>query len=129
LDNFSAAAQRLKSNGLQALFLLGPAEADRYGKAEIQKISSAAPCLSGLSLTEVLGLLACADAFIGNDSGITHLAAGLGIRTFALFGPTDPCLYGPIGRQVTILTHSPSTFARKPSARSQSKLVDAVLSA
>lgn len=128
LDNFPAAAQRLKSNGLQVLFLLGPAESDRYGKAELQKMSSAAPCLSGLSLTEVLGLLICADAFIGNDSGITHLAAGLGIRTFALFGPTDPCLYAPVGRQVTILANSPRTFARRPSASSQSKLVDAILS-
>ena len=129
LDNFPAAAQRLKSNGLQVLFLLGPAESDRYSKAELQKISSAAPRLTGLSLTEVLALLICADAFIGNDSGITHLAAGLGIRTFALFGPTDPRLYGPIGRQVTILANSPRTFARRPSASSQSKLVDAVLSA
>ncbi|MBN2271117.1 MAG: glycosyltransferase family 9 protein [Sedimentisphaerales bacterium] len=128
LDNFLAAAQRLKSDGLQVLLLLGPAESDRYNKAELQKMGSAAPCFSGLSLTEVLGLLISADAFVGNDSGITHLAAGLGIRTFALFGPTDPCLYGPIGRQVTILANSPKTFARKPSVRSQSRLVDAVLS-
>ncbi|MHC4323639.1 MAG: glycosyltransferase family 9 protein, partial [Planctomycetota bacterium] len=37
----------------------------------------------------MLGLLSCVDGFIGNDSGITHLAAGLGIRTYGIFGPTN----------------------------------------
>jgi len=42
-------------------------------------------------------------AFIGNDSGITHLAAYLGCPTIALFGPTDPRIWGPIGRRSRII--------------------------
>lgn len=127
-DNFLAVAKTLKSKGLEVLFLLGPAELDRYSKALVKKISSIAPFLAELSLTDVLGLLSCAKAFVGNDSGITHLAAGLGVRTFALFGPTNPSLYGPIGPEVTILRNSPKIFAKKASSKSQKELLEAILS-
>ncbi len=47
--------------------------------------------LSGLSsLPEVLGVLAEATLFVGNDSGISHLAAATGTPTVVVFGPTDP---------------------------------------
>ena len=42
-------------------------------------------------------------AYIGNDSGITQLAAYLGCPTIALFGPTDPRVWGPIGRRSRII--------------------------
>ena len=53
----------------------------------------------GLSLVELAGYLRTVRAFVGNDSGITHLAAFLGCPTVALFGPTDPRNWGPIGRR------------------------------
>jgi ADP-heptose:LPS heptosyltransferase len=40
---------------------------------------------------------------IGNDTGITHLAAAIGAPTVALFGPTDPAVWGPRGRKVRTL--------------------------
>lgn len=47
--------------------------------------------LSGRSsLPEALGVLAEAALFIGNDSGISHLAAAVGTATVVVFGPTDP---------------------------------------
>ena len=59
--------------------------------------------LENLSLTEVSLHLRQCRAFIGNDSGITHLAAYLGCPTVALFGPTDPRVWGPIGRRSRII--------------------------
>ncbi len=56
-----------------------------------------------LSLIEVSHRLRQCRAFIGNDSGITHLAAYLGCPTIALFGPTDPRTWGPIGRRSRII--------------------------
>jgi ADP-heptose:LPS heptosyltransferase len=41
--------------------------------------------------------------YTGNDSGITHLAAMLGAPAVALFGPTDPIIWRPVGPDVTIL--------------------------
>jgi hypothetical protein len=54
-------------------------------------------------LLDLAYFLAGARAYIGNDSGITHLAAALGIPTVALFGPTNPAIWGPRGKHVRIL--------------------------
>ena len=56
--------------------------------------------------------LACwlrsARLYIGNDSGITHLAAAVGTPVVALFGPTDPAIWAPRGDRVSIVaTPSP----------------------
>lgn len=50
------------------------------------------------NLLELARWLAEARLYVGNDSGITHLAAAAGARVIALFGPTDPELWGPRGR-------------------------------
>ena len=52
---------------------------------------------------EVRDLLAGARAFVGNDSGISHLAAALGTPTVAVFGPTDARVWGPRGPRVAVL--------------------------
>jgi len=49
----------------------------------------------------VLGtVLAKAGLFLGNDSGVSHLAAAWGAPTLPLFGPTDPAVWGPVGPRV-----------------------------
>jgi len=47
------------------------------------------------SLVSLPALVRKADWVISNDSGPMHLAAALGVRVFAIFGPTDPRLFGP----------------------------------
>jgi ADP-heptose:LPS heptosyltransferase len=47
------------------------------------------------SLVSLPALVKRADWVISNDSGPMHLAAALGVRVFAIFGPTDPRLFGP----------------------------------
>lgn len=47
--------------------------------------------------------LAGARAFVGNDSGITHLAAAVGVPVVALFGPTDPAIWAPRGHRVRVI--------------------------
>ncbi len=128
LDNFLAVSKALSSKGAEVVFLLGPAELDRFSKAAIKKINSVARCLTDLSLTEVIGLLSCADAFLGNDSGITHLAAGLGTKTVAVFGPTEPAVYGPIGPAATVFVKKTTSFAKKPSPSLQKELLGILLS-
>jgi ADP-heptose:LPS heptosyltransferase len=55
-------------------------------------------------LYELACWLAGARLYIGNDSGITHLAAATGAPVVALFGPTDPAVWAPRGPQVRLVT-------------------------
>jgi ADP-heptose:LPS heptosyltransferase len=41
--------------------------------------------------------------FIGNDSGITHMAAALGLPTIAIFGPSDHKIWSPRGQKVFVV--------------------------
>jgi len=50
-----------------------------------------------LSWPQLADLLIGSRMFIGVDTSVTHLAASLGVQTFAIFGPTDPKLWAPIG--------------------------------
>jgi heptosyltransferase-3 len=54
-----------------------------------------------LSLPEAACVLQRASLFIGNDSGLMHLAAAAGAPTIGLFGPTDAATYGPAGHAAT----------------------------
>jgi ADP-heptose:LPS heptosyltransferase len=53
-------------------------------------------------LFELACWLAEARLYIGNDSGITHLAAAAGTPVLALFGPTDPTVWAPRGDNVRV---------------------------
>ena len=55
------------------------------------------------NLLELAKWIAGARLYVGNDSGITHLAAAAGARVIALFGPTNPKVWGPRGTGVTII--------------------------
>lgn len=63
--------------------------------------------LPGATKIENLYELACwiagARAYIGNDAGITHLAAAVGTPVVAIFGPTDPALWAPRGPHVRVV--------------------------
>lgn len=56
------------------------------------------------NLYELAIWLASARLYIGNDSGITHLAAAVGTPVLALFGPTDPAVWAPRGPNVRVAT-------------------------
>jgi hypothetical protein len=123
VGNFLAVAAGLASKGFEVVFLLGPAERERLSNATIGRINSVAPCLTDLSLTDVVGLLSCAEAFVGNDSGITHLAGALGVRTAAVFGPTEPAVYKPLGPCVSVFTADTANFAQKSSKALQQEIL------
>jgi heptosyltransferase III len=55
------------------------------------------------NLYELAGWLGSARVYIGNDSGITHLAAAVGAPVVAIFGPTDPMVWAPRGERVSVI--------------------------
>jgi heptosyltransferase III len=63
------------------------------------------PLADAVQITDLYELacwLAKARLYIGNDSGITHLAAAAGTPVLAVFGPTDPAVWAPRGHRVRI---------------------------
>ena len=86
--------------GGSAVVVVGPVEMERGG---YEQLSSACVVASGLDLAQLAALLARGDLYIGNDSGVSHLAAAVGCRTVALFGPSDERQWAPRGPRVTIL--------------------------
>ena len=127
LDNFLSVSLALAKKGVEVVFLFGPAEAERFSEPAIAQIRAAGKLLTNLSLAEVLGVLGCSRGYIGNDSGITHLAAAVGIRTVVVFGPTAPAIYGPLGPAVTILQSDETDFAGAISEELQQKAVATLL--
>jgi heptosyltransferase III len=63
------------------------------------------------SLWDLVAELSQSALFIGHDSGITHLAAATGVRTIALFGPTDPVIWAPNGEYITVIQSPDQTMA------------------
>lgn len=87
----------------------GPGEQERRMAAPVLEGWSGAVDLVGkLSLPEVAAVLARASLFVGNDSGLMHIAAATGVPTLGLFGPTPASEYGPVGaRAEAVLADGP----------------------
>ncbi len=86
------------------LVVRGPADAE--SSEPVLRLPNAVPA-DALHPRQLGALLARAGLFVGNDSGVTHLAAAAGASTLALFGPTDPAQWAPIGRAVRVLRGEP----------------------
>jgi ADP-heptose:LPS heptosyltransferase len=99
IEKFLALADQLNE---RALFILGPAD------AALEEVLRAAGrlILKDEPLGTVAASAAMATAFVGNDSGVSHLAAATGTPGLTLFGPTDPARWHPLGR-VTVLHREP----------------------
>lgn len=98
--------ERLRLGGMCPLVLEGPADQGAVDHA-LQFVSQPPLVLRDLDLSQLAGVLAQVTFYIGHDSGVTHLSALLGVKTIALFGPTDHHRWAPYGRHVTILRGSP----------------------
>ncbi len=103
LDRFLAVARHAASQGRPILFILGEADHAIAGSVRAAAAELAAPVADSLDLVALAGVLASCGAYLGNDSGITHIAAALGIPVVTLFGPTDPALWTPRGAHVRLV--------------------------
>ncbi len=84
--------------------LLVGGEADQKVIAEVTRMTPRAmPLLKDLPLPQLAAILERSALFLGNDSGISHLAAAVGTPILALFSSTSPTVWRPLGPNVRIL--------------------------
>jgi len=81
--------------------ILGPVEEERG----VERTSTQGAVVARhLSLSQLAALLARADLYLGNDSGVSHLAAALNVVSVVLFGPSNVKQWVPRGQRVTVLS-------------------------
>jgi heptosyltransferase III len=95
---FRAVAAAIEAGGGRVEYLLGPADRD------LRPHLADAPVVHLPADTRALRrLLTSARAYVGNDSGVSHLAAWLGLPSVVVFGPSDPVRWRPLGEGVAIV--------------------------
>jgi heptosyltransferase-3 len=93
-ENFARVAEVLTARGLIAIAIVSPKE-KQVVKALIEETSAQVFALSDLSLPEVTALAARARLFVGNDSGIAHIAAAAGAPCVVIFGSSNVLHWRP----------------------------------
>jgi ADP-heptose:LPS heptosyltransferase len=111
-DRFAALFHALQAGPLPGAIpavFAGPGEAERALAAPLlAALPDAIDLVGRLSLPEAAACLARCTMFVGNDSGLMHLAASAGTPTLGLFGPTPAAEYAPAGRSaIVVMSQSP----------------------
>lgn len=102
-ERFAALIDMLADSGYRPMVTFGPADGAVRRRMLPCITSRDVSIFADRSLVDMAALYARCCAMIGNDSGMTHLAAAAGAPVIALFGPTDPAVWGPRGKGVRIL--------------------------
>ncbi|NUM54100.1 MAG: glycosyltransferase family 9 protein [Candidatus Hydrogenedentes bacterium] len=97
IERFSNVDRAMQERGRNVEWICGPADErlttpDRASVLKVPSIVTLARHLTGTR------------TYIGNDSGVTHLAAACGCGTVAIFGPTDPRVWAPRGENVAVVS-------------------------
>jgi heptosyltransferase III len=105
-DRWAELIQRLLDGTSQNLLLVGgEAEGER-----LQRLAAALPptrvrVAQSLPLAQLATWLVGCRGFVGHDSGISHLAAAVGLRALVLWGGTAQDIWRPLSDHVTLLNH------------------------
>jgi lipopolysaccharide heptosyltransferase II len=104
------ADQLIHEYGAQVLLVGGPGDQEVVAAVRQSMRESASVLLRRWDWNELGVLLRQSDLFLGHDTGMMHLATAVGTPTIAVFGPSDPQIYGPYGK--------PSAYVWRPTYES-----------
>jgi len=98
VEHWAKLHQLAKASGLPLAFTIARGAREEALAAELKKIAPDAKTLPLIrELPLFLAVLRRAAVFISGDTGPLHFAAGLGVPTISLFGPSSPARWAPIG--------------------------------
>lgn len=107
LANFVAVARELHAAGRTPVFVLGPAELERWPPNRVVDLAREFATLLNPTPDDLAAVIASVPVLVGNDSGPSHLAALLGTQTLTIFGPTEPARWQPIGPRAVSIRGNP----------------------
>ena len=106
-ERFVELIERLRGEGRQMRVVLGEVELETWPRQHVERLASVAEVIKPATYVDLLDELTNAGGYVGNDSGPSHLAGIIGLPTVALFGPSNPSHWRPIGPRVRIV-HAPT---------------------
>lgn len=116
-ERFVALFEQLRATtlpGARPVIFAGPGDAEAaLARPVLAALPEAIDLAGRLTLPEVAACFARLDLFIGNDSGLMHLAAAAGTPTLGLFGPSPVDEYAPAGRRTSVVV-APGPRAKAP---------------
>ena len=94
-----------RAAGLNLVFTTARGEREAALMTELKKLAPDAVILPQIAeLSLFLAVLARAGVFVSGDTGPLHFAAGLGVPTISIFGPSSPARWAPVGGRHQFLT-------------------------
>lgn len=116
-ERFVALFHRLRADALpeaRPVIFAGPGQAEaELARPVLEALPDAIDLTGRLTLPEAAACLARTALFVGNDSGLMHLAAAAGAPTLGLFGPSPVDEYAPSGRRTAVAV-APGPRGRAP---------------
>jgi len=108
MERFAQAAAAVSERfGLAQVILGAPQDKDHFAGNRHLFPATAIDMVGGCDLRTTMALLnRHTSLFLGNDSGVMHLAAAAGVPLVALFGPTSPTRFGPWGKKTEVVYSS-----------------------
>jgi heptosyltransferase-3 len=108
IERFARVIQELQQRHIPILLLSGPADGARIERlrdllGQTQQGFAYVRLLENVPLNEILHEFLNCCCYLGNDAGMTHLAALFGLPTIVLFGPSNPATWQPVGDQVYVI--------------------------
>lgn len=106
-ERFAATIDAIhRQTGLRSVIVGAPDETAIAGQIAAVAASPVASLVGNSSLETLVAILACATAFVGNESGPMHIAGAVGTPVVGLFGRTWPAIWGPVGSDAIALRPS-----------------------
>ena len=102
-DRFVALVERLLEAGKSVRIVVGEVERETWPAQELQRLEAVADVASPETYVDLLDEVMRCGAYVGNDSGPSHLAGIVGLPSVALFGPSNPEHWRPLGPRVRVL--------------------------
>jgi ADP-heptose:LPS heptosyltransferase len=104
VERFAQLIERVRRARRDVRMVLGEVELERFSADDVKSLEAVATSVRRpATYVELFNELRSAGAVIANDSGPAHLAGAMGLPTLALFGPTDPAVWRPLGPRVSVL--------------------------